>query len=446
MPEIRSAWFPAPPGREGLRLAGGSPAVVLLAAGPASAQKYQVKFDGGTRVGLPPGPVRGEQDDSGRASPVVKRNTWAPIYLKLQMGEKAFSDASQADAYLHVDGQDGDGLGIGYRLSLGNLFDRQPGTTVEPGEFPHMPYARPTGRGELTLTVRSADGTRLSEPFRVNILDADPAAFVVLTLGTKLTTFSLKSTVTNQETGNFLKKGLRGGRVVPAACVDPMELPDQWFGYSAADVVILPTGETKPVLLDALFGDQSADPKFKVRRETLFEWVRRGGKLIISTGTNADKLAQYPLLQKFLVASISETEPKFSVAKLKLPPMPEPLKRRTVTLEPKKATDRFPVANLTADPGRGVRVMMDAADPDNPARLKIPVVLQWPYGLGKVTDGGVRPRPLPFCRQYIQGRDVGLASPPIRQPADVPRRERKKKRQFVRLRLAGGQVRRSSAK
>lgn len=356
------------------------PALALACAfgSPGFAQKMPVKIDASTRVGLPPGPIRGEQDEMGRAAPVVKLNSWAPIYLKLLMGEKSFSNPAQADAYLHVDGQDGDGLGLGYRLALGSLFDRAPGTAVEPGEFPHMPYLRPSRRGNVTLTVRSADGTRLSDAFTVNISEADPATFVILSLGTKLSTLSLKPLGQTQDAMN--RKGLRNGRVVPAACVDPMELPDHWFGYAAADVVVLPTGGTKLPVIDALFGDQALDPKFKVRRDALFEWVRRGGKLVVSTGSNADKLTQYPLLQEFLVASVTPADPKRQVAKFPLSRIqPSNL---TPLLESKAAADRFAVANLRIAPDKGARVVMDSPEEN---RANVPVVVQWPYGTGKVT-------------------------------------------------------------
>jgi hypothetical protein len=343
----------------------------------------QVKIDPATRVGLPPGSVRGETDESGRAAPVVKLHTWAPIYLKLFIGEKPFADAAQADAYLHVEGFDGDGLRVGYRLALGNLSDRPAGTAIEPGEFPHMPYARPTGKGDLTLTVRSADGTRLSEPFRVPPLDANPSTFVVLSLGSKLTTFSLREGAGgNQNQGPRYTKGLRNGRVVTAACVDPMQLPDHWFGYAAADVVVLPSGGDKLPIFDALFGDQSADPKYRVRREALFEWVRRGGKLVISAGSNSDKLTQYQSLQEYLAVPLVAAEPKLSLAKLQMKAI-EPSNLRPL-LEPKKAGDRVAVANLQFTPGKGARVLL-YSDPDNPALPDQPVVVQWPSGLGKVT-------------------------------------------------------------
>jgi hypothetical protein len=346
----------------------------------ALAQKLPIKIDAGTRIGLPP--VPGEQDDVGRTIPVVKINTWVPIYLKLQMGEKPAAGAGLTDAYLHVDGQDGDGLGLGYRLALGDLSGHAPGTTVEPGDFPSMPYVRPTGRGDLTLTVCSADGTHLSEPFRIAVRDADPAAFVVLSLGSKLPGFSLKSTTTKRETGPGVKKGLRDGRVVLAACIDPLELPDHWFGYAAADVVVLPTGESKLPVLDALFGGKSGEPKFQARREALFDWVRRGGKLIVSTGANADQIARYPLLQEFLVASVTPAEPKRSVARLILEAIqPSNL---TPVFEPKRAADRFSVANLTVAPDRGAQVLLHAK-PEQRVRRTEPAVVRWPYGLGKVT-------------------------------------------------------------
>ena len=67
-------------------------------------------------------------------------------------------------------------------------------------------------------------------------------------------------------------------------------MPDRWFGYDAVDVLDAETGD-KSFVASLL---QDAD-----RRKALAEWVRRGGKLIVSVGRNtrlaAELLAKMPL-------------------------------------------------------------------------------------------------------------------------------------------------------
>jgi hypothetical protein len=67
------------------------------------------------------------------------------------------------------------------------------------------------------------------------------------------------------------------------AYIDRVEdMPEHWFGYDAADVVFLLTDDAK--LLEKLANAPT-------RRKALVEWVRRGGKLVISVGSKADLVA-----------------------------------------------------------------------------------------------------------------------------------------------------------
>ena len=56
-------------------------------------------------------------------------------------------------------------------------------------------------------------------------------------------------------------------------------MPDRWFGYDAAEVVILTTDNDD--FMTKLTASDAAS-----RRKALAEWVRRGGKLVISVGRN----------------------------------------------------------------------------------------------------------------------------------------------------------------
>jgi hypothetical protein len=75
-----------------------------------------------------------------------------------------------------------------------------------------------------------------------------------------------------------------------SACVDQVsQLPDRWFGYEGVDLVILSTGDR--IFLNQLLADRR-------RSQALVEWVRRGGRLIISvapenSALTADLLASW---------------------------------------------------------------------------------------------------------------------------------------------------------
>jgi len=71
------------------------------------------------------------------------------------------------------------------------------------------------------------------------------------------------------------------------------QLPDRWIGYEGVDVVVLTTSKQEVV-------QQLAAPEQATRREALLEWLRRGGRMILSVGRNyqqvAELLRRWPVL------------------------------------------------------------------------------------------------------------------------------------------------------
>src|SRR5581483_2101860 len=165
-------------------------------------------------------------------------------------------DEVKEPAVLVVESPDADGVLTTLTLPLASLADARPGQTLGPAELGPLPYLRPAGTGgETTLTVRTARGSAISEPYRIRDLrPADTRDYVVLSVGGRLPGFDLpKSATKDQDAAGQL----RGGRVKLAAIDRVNLLPDQWFGYDAADLVVIPTGASGE-FLDQLFGDQGS--------------------------------------------------------------------------------------------------------------------------------------------------------------------------------------------
>ncbi|HET6575635.1 MAG TPA: hypothetical protein VFG68_18695, partial [Fimbriiglobus sp.] len=371
---------------------GGAFVILAVAASPAAAQRPRVKI-ADVKVGLPPGRYVGERDAAQRGSPVAKRNTWAPVYVRLEMIRKV----EQGGVQLKVETVDADDLRTTLMVPLlRTLADRNPGEMIEPAEFAYVPYVRCGDRGgQVTLTVMSAvpgeEPDAISESIRLGtggnfIPFRDTATYVVLSLGSTLPGFELPQEDRKGPQSGTTRGGLRGGRVETAALTNVREMPDQWFGYQAADLVVLTTGATQGEFLDELFDREKSVP-FKDRRDALLEWVRRGGKLVVSVGSNASKVAPSELFQDILPARIKADPPTRDVAELPLRWQTTGVGPVSQPLAPKREGDKFKVAQLVLTPAKPARVLIpQPADArDDPARAELPAVVQAPYGLGRVT-------------------------------------------------------------
>ena len=361
-------------------------AVVLLAglAGPAAAAWPEVVV---TRadVGLPPGRFVSERTDGQKAAPVFKNQSWAPVYLDLELKAKV-----PGPAFLRVDTTDDDDLKTTLTVPLGNLSDRNPGEIVRAGELPFLPYVRPgdaTG-GQVTLTVLDADGDPLGEPVRTGYLRGrDTSTYVVLSLGSNLPGFDLPDPKGQADATPDGGRGpLRGGRVETAAITNVRQMPDRWIGYDSVDLCVIGTGSSSDEFLAELFSDSPAN---EPRRAALLEWVRRGGRLLVTVGANAQLLSQYPVFAEMLPRPFVRDEPGRQVADLTLVWRPPGRADQRTALRGKAGTT-FPIAlfDPAADaPGRVV--LRNARIGRGGDGTEYPLVVQSAYGLGRITVAAV---------------------------------------------------------
>ena len=370
---------------------GGSFVILAVFNGEAAAQRPRVKIDE-VKVGLPPGRFVGERDAAQRGAPVAKRNTWAPVYVRLEM----LREVPEGGAQLKIESADADELRTTIMVPLvKTLADRRPGEKIEPAEFAYVPYVRCGDRGgQVSITVMSdvpgEEPRALSEAFRFGqgnnfIPFRNMSTYVVLSLGSNLPGFELPADDKKATQSGTTRGGLRDGRVETAAITNVRELPDQWFGYQAADLIVLTTGAAQGEFLDELFDREKSVP-FKDRRDALLEWVRRGGKLVVSVGSNASKVAPSELFQGFLPARIKTDPPTREVDELPLRWQTAGVGATSQPLAP-KAGGKFKVAQLVVTPARSAQVLIPQAKDalEDPARAELPVVVQAPYGLGRVT-------------------------------------------------------------
>ncbi len=328
---------------------------ILHCAAPVVA-KDKVKITGVT-VGFPTG-----RDDSG----VAKFGAWAPVYVQFEpLGEVT------EPAELVIESPDADEVTTTFTvpLDLGNNRSA-------------IGYVRAGGAAsEVTVTVRTKKGAALSEPFRARVRPREPLQYIVLAIGGTPAGFELpKSPTAPAEAGL-----LRAGRVELAHIATVAQLPDQWYGYEGADLVVLNTGAAAPDLLKRLFGsDAIADTR---KREALLEWVRRGGRIVISVGANAAIAAQLPALKPLLPYAVKANAPARQVDTVSLvwPAGPGQAKLGGV---------RFTMANLAPQPGKAARPLLQTSDRAGEERQ--PIAAQSAFGLGRVTVIGFDLDSAPF--------------------------------------------------
>lgn len=343
--------------------------LLLAAAGPAFAEPPKVKVTA-ARVGLPPA----DRDAAEQAGHVCKFATWAPVFVELEVAA-----AVTEPAELVVEAPDADRITTVLAVPL-NLAGVAPGRTLTTRNLALQPYVRtPAGGDDITVTVRTSAGVPLSDPFRIRaVRPKDTLTYVVLGLGSKLPGFELPKPSTGADE-SLAADALRGGRIALASITDVDDLPDQWFGYDAADLVVLTTADGD--FARRLFGPNPT-PADEAKRAALQEWVRRGGRLVISLGANA--AAALPRLGELLPYALKPGAPTRGMAQLALYWNARETSQASVMVGNLVAKGApFPLANLTPRADRAARLLIPP--PSRQADDPEPVAVQAGFGLGRVT-------------------------------------------------------------
>lgn len=343
---------------------------VLGLAGIAAAQSQPLKIKS-VKTGFPHGPNPTQRDDDNTGSYLCKTNFWTPVYLEIEVLREV-----KREAVIVLEANDPDDLGTSVTVPLPNLSDVRPGTVLSAAELPYIPCVRISGR-EFTVSIREPNGGRsLAEPKRISyVRSRDTSSYVVLSIGSRLPGFELP-----QEPARANEA--RAQKVELAVIDNPHLLPDRWYGYDAADLVVLATGSASVQnFLAPLF----TDPQHKPRLDALIEWVRRGGRLVVSVGQNANIIASFPILQELLPMRLPKENLTEQIQELAMDwhthgISEKKAKFNTLTA---KAGGTFPIINLEPHPTRGARQIVPHSDSLREGARR--AVVQAPYGLGRVT-------------------------------------------------------------
>jgi len=289
-----------------------------------------------------------------------KAGLWAPVYV-------SFSHAPDGSVLLRT-GKDG--LGRGELLvetadsdDVENIY-RVP-LALAPGDRrPVLTYTRAAvGHPDIKVGVAAGGQTFATEPR--SFAGMELGEHLYLALGARLGHF--QDALIALAPGKEKEAGNSSPRHA-AYETDVQRLPAEWFGYDAVDLMILTTDNN--VFLDGLRSDRA-------RLIAVADWVRRGGKLVVSVAwRNQDKVhallrseAWQPPLPDILPANgQEEIKQLFGIQswaeKAREKPFPAP--------------GQEPVRVARLNPGKDAEVLV--GEPRGQA-----VIVRAPYGLGSVT-------------------------------------------------------------
>jgi uncharacterized membrane protein len=351
--------------------------VGLLFAPTAPAQSRSPIKISRVQVGYPAGPFSnlGGDDEGGRQM-LFRAGVWAPVWVDLECNERI---DELGPLEIVVEALDGDEITAVSRVPL--VPPMQPGERRTGLQLGVIPYVKPGHYlGEITTSVRTARGRNVAEPHRRTVEATAPSRYSILTIGSSLNGMWLPvSEGADPHERPERARELRNGNVLLAEATEVARLPDRWIGYDGIDLVILTTG-IDPAYWDNLGTDRR-------RLAALAEWVRRGGRLLVSAGTNAEILLDDRLreIREMLPATLPAAG-KRTVDTVRIEWTARTLPEARLLGDQEGKGGRITLMTLNPRADRSPRVMMpprDSRDPNAP-----PLVVQGAYGSGRVTVVG----------------------------------------------------------
>ena len=337
----------------GLLFAIFSLALALVVPSVSFAQtRERVKITG-VRMGFP-----------GSGGAAFKPGQWAPVYVDLECTKDTTKDDSKL--LLIVETKDADEAITEGTVEIPAMAQ---GDRLNGNELGRIPYLKPSSaNASVTVRVKGAQtGRTYGESSERYLTGVDTPVFVILGVGTNLS--GIRFPVTGAEQGE--SPASRNGWVRTANVLDVALLPDHWFGYGAVDLMVLGTGS------DREFWETLATPPHEKRRKAIVEWIRRGGRAVLSVGTNPDVLDSIKELKELLPATIPPGSKKM-VTGLAFEWKFSSANERTDAFRFADGKSEFPIVTLQPKADRATKTIVDDAS-------ERPLAVQGAYGLGRIT-------------------------------------------------------------
>jgi len=242
----------------------------LAVALPARTQTPPITIDD-VRVGYSADLDPDDNEGGHRIASYLKSGFWTPVYVAITPGPEGIKSGRVV-----VETDDCDDVRNTYTTLL-------PSGGLPPNEsYTAVTYVKIGSlTSELTIRVEADDRSRETRASPNAILLDD---LLYLGIGSRLS--GLKRTTYNE---SQVEQQMGPRAYVGVVDRDVRELPDRWFGYDTIDLALLCTSRRD--FVNELLNEREH------RKEALAEWVRRGGRLVISCGHNQDLLNE--LLSRF---------------------------------------------------------------------------------------------------------------------------------------------------
>jgi hypothetical protein len=304
---------------------------------------------------------------------------WNPVYVSVTVQNGVLNKNAYTLVTETTDGDD-----------LENEFPEQrllPPIKPGDGSVTLVTYVRPgSAESEVTVSLRTTEGRVLAsaKPSRESINACNLNVPLCLTTGTarldSLRKALLKHTqLKAKDKPDLAEQDQPGGafaneeEVIQFVHADRVaQLPARWFGYTALDLAVLGNGGSQ--ITEQLLDDATSNTI--ERREALAEWVRRGGRLVVSCNS-----ANQEFVKKLLtLMQFNQCEINGSVSIAKLPALETSLTRWRGIGKDIKET----VTLTKLVPGPGAKTLLTASVGGDKDPEKRPVVVVAACGLGKV--------------------------------------------------------------
>jgi hypothetical protein len=323
------------------------------------------------RVGFPVGSPSGDSDSE---RTLFKAGAWAPVAVDIKVGDVGLV-GNEGQLQVTVETPDPDEVATNYTVTR----------ALDPlgpnGTFTFNTYAKlASSNSDITVTLKGPDTVIVGPPYKRQHNGVNPGVPVFLTIGSPIP--PLRQALRLEDArGDIGKARLEVEGVGLINRVDDM--PDHWFGYDGVDLVLLSTTRLNDFVLPL------ASEKPPRRREALVEWVQRGGQLVVSVGKNFAALKSIPEfdgVKGLLPVSFKKTEPVrgmpivWQVDRLGGGGMHGPVGGPKAPVE---------VAIIEPKAGRTYRTLVPLREAlkvgDEDLKTEVPIIVQAPYGLGRVT-------------------------------------------------------------